>query len=77
MIITIEDVQSLVGLQLGVHNVSEEARFIEDLGAESIDLVNLIAAAEDRYNVCFDEEKIARVRTVQELYDLIKKTGHF
>ena len=75
MTITIEDIRSLVGLQFGVRDVSANARFIEDLGAESVDLVNLIAAAEDRYHISFDEEKIARVRTVQELCDLIRKTA--
>lgn len=74
MTVTIEDIQSLVGLQLGVRDVSAKARFIEDLGAESVDLANLIAAAEDRFRISFDEEQIARVNTVQELYELIRKT---
>jgi acyl carrier protein len=75
MTVTIEDICSLVGLQLGFRDVSANARFIEDMGAESVDLVNLIAAAEDKFHISFDEEKIARVRTVHELYELIKKTG--
>jgi len=74
MTVTLEDIQSLVALQLGVRDVSSKARFIEDLGAESVDLINLIATAEDRFHISFEEEKIARVRTVQELYELIKKT---
>jgi len=75
MTITIEDIRSLVSLQLGFRDVPANARIIEDLGAESVDLVNLIAAAEDRYHISLDEEKIARLRTVQELYDLIRKTA--
>jgi acyl carrier protein len=45
---------------------------MEDLGAESADLVNLIATVEDKFNISFDEADISRVRTVQQLYDLIK-----
>jgi acyl carrier protein len=70
----IEDVISLVCLQLGIRRVAEQDRLIEDLGAESADLVNLTAAAEERFHITFDEEEIARVRTVRELYDLIVKT---
>jgi len=69
----IEDVQALVCMQLGIRKVSAEDRFFEDLGAESADVVNLVAAAEDKYDIEFDEEEIADVRTVQQLYDLIKK----
>lgn len=73
MAATIEEVQNLVCVQLGVRKVLAEDRFIEDLGAESADLVNLVAAAEDRFNITFDEEEIANVRTVQELFNLIAK----
>ena len=73
MDLKVEDVQNLVSMQLGMHNISLEDRFIEDLDAESADLINLIAAAEDKFNITFDEEEIAGVSTVQELYNLIKK----
>ena len=72
MAVTIEDVQTLVCLQLGKRKVSAGDRFMEDLGAESADIVNIIAAAEDRYQISFAEADISKVRTVQELYDLIK-----
>jgi acyl carrier protein len=73
MALAIEEVQSLVCVQLGVREVSAGDRFFEDLGAESADLINLVAAAEDKFTITFDEEEIAEVRTVQGLYDLIKK----
>jgi len=74
MAVAIEDVKSLVCVQLGKRGVEERDRLIEDLGAESADLVNLTAAAEERFQVTFDEEEIARVRTVGELYDIIAKS---
>jgi acyl carrier protein len=67
-----EQVQTLVRLQLGRRLVSAEDRFMEDLGAESPDLVNIIAAAEDKFSISFGEADISRVHTVKELYELIK-----
>ena len=72
MPVTIEDIESLVRLQLGSRKISAQDRFMEDLGAESADLVNIIAAAEDKFNISFNEADISRVRTVQELYEIIK-----
>jgi len=72
MVVTMEEIQTLVRLQLGRRKVSAEDRFMEDLGAESADLVNIIATAEDKFNISFDEADISKVRTVQQLYDLIK-----
>jgi acyl carrier protein len=72
MVVTMEEIQTLVRLQLGRRKVSAEDRFMEDLGAESADLVNIIAAAEDKFNISFDETDISKVRTVQQLHELIK-----
>lgn len=73
MSVTLEDVEKLVRVQLGVPRVSGSDRLMEDLGAESADLVNLIASAEDRFGITFDEEEIAGVRTVVQLYELVEK----
>ncbi len=72
MAVTMEEVQTLVGLQLGKRMVLAEDRFMEDLGAESADLLNIIAAAEAKYDISFDEADISKVRTVQQFYDVIK-----
>ena len=71
--LTLEDLQNLVGVQLGKRNVSAEDRLQEDLGAESADLVNIIAALEDKYHISFAETDIASIRTVRDIYRFIKK----
>jgi acyl carrier protein len=73
MVVTIEDIQTLVGLQLGRRKVSAPDRLMEDLGAESADIVNIIATVEDKYQISLEEADISRVRTVRDLYDLIKE----
>lgn len=72
---TMEDVQTLIRLQLGVRKVSEDDRLMEDLGAESADVVNIIAAAEDKFQISFDEMDIASIRTVREVYEFINRTA--
>lgn len=72
MAVTGEDIQTLVGLQLGKRKVSAQDRLMEDLGAESADIVNIIATIEDKYRISLEEADISMVRTVKDLYDLIK-----
>lgn len=70
---TIHDIQQLVGLQLGRTTVRPEDRLYEDLGAESMDLVNLAVAIEDRFEVFIPEEDLADLRTVYDLYALVHR----
>jgi acyl carrier protein len=73
MAVTIEDVQTLVGVQLGKRKVSVGDRLMEDLGAESADLVNIIAAVEDKYRISFAEVDISKIRTVNDIYEFLTK----
>lgn len=59
-------------LQLGQKKVKADDLFLEDLGAESADIVNIVASVEDKYNISFDDEDISDVRTVQELFNRVE-----
>lgn len=72
MVVTVEEVQALVRMQLGKSSVSLENRLMEDLGAESADIVNIVAAAEDKFNISFNEADIAGVRTVKDIFEIIE-----
>jgi len=65
---TLDDVRRLVERQLGRRHVRPGDRIVEDLGAESLDVVNLVAAAEDDYGVEIGEEELADVHTVADLH---------
>ena len=71
----LDDVAALVGLQLGRRTVRASDRIVEDLGAESADVVNIAAAVEDRWGVFLDETALARVSTVADLHALIRRSG--
>ena len=69
----IEEINKLVGLQLGKRNVHETDRLLEDLGAESADVANLVAAVESKYGIIVKESEIARIFTPKDIYLLILK----
>ena len=69
---TIDDIRDLVALQLGLRSVAAGDRLIEDLGAESADVVNLVAAVEDKYGIEIAEEEIADLRTVGDVFELAR-----
>ena len=71
MVVSIDEIISIVSLQLGIMDVSKEQRLVEDLGAESADIANLIAAVEEKYQIFVSEEMIAKIRSVNDLHSTI------
>ena len=63
-----DEVKELVVEQLGVSpdEVTPEAKFIEDLGADSLDTVELVMAFEDRFGVEIPDEDAEKITTVGE-----------
>lgn len=71
--VSIDDIKKLVEMQLGKRNVSEKDRFVEDLGAESADVANIVATTEEKYGVTIKESEIAHLFTSEDLFVLIQK----
>ena len=71
--ITQDEIRKLVELQLGKRGVQNIDRLIEDLGAESADVANMVAAAEEKYGIALKESEIARIFTPQDLFELVVK----
>ncbi len=65
---TEERVKQVIAKQLNVDisEVKDEARFIEDLGAESMQSLELIAAFEEEFDMSIDEDEAGKVKTVEE-----------
>ncbi len=61
-----EKIKSIISEQLGVkpEEVTPEASFIDDLGADSLDTVELIMALEEEFNVEIPDEDAEKMRTV-------------
>ena len=58
-------------LQVSEDQVTMEAKFGEDLDADSLDLVELVMALEEEFGVEVPEEELEGVETVGQAYDLI------
>ena len=61
--------------QLGVseEEVTMEASFIEDLGADSLDLVELIMAMEEEFGIEISDEDAEKIQTVQDVVNYINE----
>lgn len=64
------EVRTLIATQLGVDTseVTEDARIVDDLGAESSDVANIVAAIEDKFGVKVSEGDVQRFITVRDIY---------
>ncbi|MEM8925347.1 MAG: acyl carrier protein [Actinomycetota bacterium] len=51
--------------------VTKEARFAEDLDADSLDLVELVMALEEEFDVSVEEEELEGIEKVGEAYELV------
>jgi acyl carrier protein len=58
-------------LQVPADKVTKEARFAEDLDADSLDLVELVMALEETFNVSVDETELEGIETIGQAFDLI------
>ena len=68
-----EKVKEIIVEQLGVaeNAVTEEASFIDDLGADSLDIVELIMALEEKYDTEIADEVAEKMSTVKDVVEYI------
>lgn len=60
-------------LKVDPSKVTPEANLKEDLGADSIDAVEVIMSLEDEFNISIDDDAATNIKTVQDLVDFIEK----
>jgi acyl carrier protein len=74
---TTEKVKSIIVEQLGVaaEDVTEGASFIEDLGADSLDIVELVMALEEEYDIEISDEDAEKILTVGDAVNYIKENA--
>ncbi|HGE72342.1 MAG: acyl carrier protein [Candidatus Poribacteria bacterium] len=68
-----ERIKEIIMEQLGVDEdqITPEASFIDDLGADSLDTVELVMAFEEEFNIEIPDEDAEKIRTVQDVIDYL------
>jgi len=72
-----ERVKGIVAEQLGIgiDEINNESSFIDDLGADSLDTVELVMALEEEFDIEISDEEAENISTVQTAIDYINKNS--
>lgn len=73
----LEKVREVIAEQLNVDpaTITEETKFKEDLGADSLDLFEVVMALEDKYGIEIPQEDLENIKTVGAVIDYLKNKG--
>lgn len=73
---TLQEIQRIVQEALGLDDPPDpDARLIEDLGAESLDIISLLFELEERFEREIPDERVAELTTVRAVADLVSEGG--
>lgn len=69
-----DDVKAVIVEQLSVNadEVKLESKFVEDLGADSLDVVELVMELENKFNIEIPDEEAEKISTVKDVVDYIE-----
>jgi acyl carrier protein len=72
----LKKIKSIVSDKLSIseEQITEEASFLDDLGADSLDTVELVMALEDEFNMDIPDEEAEKLNTVGKAIDYILTT---
>jgi acyl carrier protein len=70
----LEELKELISEQLGVDldRIDDDTNIIEDLGADSLDVAELLMTLEDQYNVIVPDDEVTKLKTVRDVADYIE-----
>lgn len=73
-IMIIDKVKELLAEQLGLDatKISDDANILEDLGADSLDVIEMLMTLEDEYGITIPDDQINQVKTVSQIAKLIE-----
>ena len=72
---TIDKVKEIIAKQLSVklETVTDESNIAEDLGADSLDLVEILMSLEDEFGISIPDEAIPQIKTINDVVAFIEK----
>ncbi len=71
----LDRIKEIISEQLGINenDITLESSFVDDLGADSLDLVELIMAFSDEFLIDISDEEAEQIKTVGDVYEQLKK----
>jgi len=72
-----ERIQKIIANQLNIpaERIKPETRVLEDLSADSLDMIEMITEMESEFSISITDDQIAGMQTVQDVVDFINKTA--
>lgn len=68
-----EEISDIISKQLrSVDEITEDTNIMEDLGADSLDVVEILMAIEESYGVSVSDEEIPNLKTVRDLVEYVE-----
>lgn len=70
---TVDKIKELLANQLNIKSdtIKPESKIIEDLGADSLDVVELLMTLEDEFGVAVSDEEALKIKTVEDIVKII------
>lgn len=70
-----EKIRELLSLQLNLKPelIKRESRIVDDLGADSLDVVELLMTLEDEFGVTVSDEEAVKIKTVDDIINIVGK----
>ena len=72
---TLDKVKKLIAEQLCIstEDIADDANIVEDLGADSLDVVEMLMTLEDEYGISIPDDKMEDVKTIPNLVKLLEE----
>lgn len=69
----LEKLQAIISevLQTDISNISIDMSFYDDLGADSLEMFQIVMGVESEFDIVIDEETVNSINTVEDLYKLV------
>jgi len=68
-----EEIKNIISesLSIKIEEIKEDSKFVDDLGADSLDIVELVMAMETKFNIEIPDEDAQKIKTVGEAIDYV------
>lgn len=72
---TIDKVKDMLASQLNISKdkIKEDSKIVEDLGADSLDIVELLMTLEEESGIVVSDEDAQKIKTIQDIVNLVDK----